>query len=314
MATTSSTRHTDLAQRRIGDIPVSAICLGGLSWSAHDFQIWRDDMKTIRDVNAVKDYDALGIKTIHAAIDNGVRLIDSAHAYTLVDHPGHSEWLITQALASHPQGGDVTVMTKGGLYRDGDDMVRDGRPEAIRAHCEASLEMLRRDQIDVYFLHHVDPKVPLTTTMKAFADLQEEGLVRYVGMSSVTMDQVREVSDILNLDVLMNPFSPFDQRHLDMVRHCEEHAIPFVGYSPLGGWRQLPGRGSVSSLAEAYPKAAAVAERLGISIHRLVLAWLIRLSPAFIPLVGAGRPETAVDSCKAMVVELTEADLAEIDF
>jgi aryl-alcohol dehydrogenase-like predicted oxidoreductase len=204
------------------------------------------------------------------------------------------------------------VVTKGGHYRDGNSAPVDVRPETIRLHCETSLKLLGVDTIELYQLHHPDPSVPITATMSIFAGLRDEGLIRQIGVSNVSVAQLEAARTVVPVASVQNRFSPFQQEHRDVLDYCTEHGIAFLAYSPLsGGSGLLPGPGR---LAKAFPAAARVAERNGISVQRLALAWLLALSPVLIPISGASRPETIRDSAAAAGVKLTPEELAELDF
>jgi len=276
--------------RLVGAREVSAIGLGGANWSFRD----GDD-----------DDD---VASIRAAVDAGVRLIDTARAYTKPDHPGHSEALIARALAGHPLGSDVLVATKGGHYRDGDTFPKDARRDTVRRHCETSLELLGVDRIDLYQLHWPDPDVPIATAMETFAELRDEGLVRDVGVSNVTIAQLDEARSVVPIASVQNSFSPFNQNDRPMVDYCAQNDIAYLSYSPLRAGAQG------ANLDERFPAAAALAKQKNISIQRLTLAWLLQLSPTLIPICGASRPQTIRDSLQAPTVALTPDDLSTLDF
>lgn len=284
-ATGSATEIT----RSIAGRPVSAIALGGASWPFSDMD------------------DEAAVRSIHTAIDHGVTMIDTARAYTRVDHPGHSEAVIAQALASHPRGAEVFVATKGGHYRDGDAFPIDARRDTVRRHCETSLELLGVERIDLYQLHWPDPEVPVEDAMRTFAELRDEGLISEVGVSNFSIDQLEEARAVVPIASVQNSFSPFRQDDRAMLDHCAEHGIAYLSYSPLRG-------AAHTNLDEAFPAAAALAKEKGISIQRLALAWLLRLSPAMIPICGASRPETVADSAQAATTSLSDDELAALDF
>lgn len=287
--------------RFIGNIEVSAVGLGGASWSFADYDPWVE--ATPHPVD-----DDLAIRTIHAALDCGIRLIDTARVYTTADHPGHSEALIARALASHPAGRTVLVATKGGHYRDGNDFPVDAKRDTIRRHCETSLRILGVDQIDLYQLHLPDPAVPMREAMATFAELRDEGVVRDVGVCNVSIEQLEEAMSVVPIVSVQNRFSPFHQEDRAMVDHCAEHAIAYLAHSPLGGGPP-PHGGRAAGLAASFPAATDVAKRRGISVYRLALAWLLSLSPTLIPLCGAGRPESIRDSALAAETLLSGDDL-----
>jgi aryl-alcohol dehydrogenase-like predicted oxidoreductase len=296
----------------IGDTAVSRVALGATGWSFTDLPIWRETINTRRSADEVDD--DLGVRTIHTALDFGIRIIDTARAYTRADHPGHSEALIARALATHPAGTEVLIATKGGHYRDGENFPIDGRPDTIRRHCEMSLECLGVDRLDLFQLHYPDPNVALGTTMSAFAALKTEGLIRYVGLSNVSIDELREAQDVVEIASIQNHFSPFNQDDRPMLAYCEEHSIAYLAAYPLGGIGISRERGWVGGLGSAFPAATEVAERRGVSIQRLALAWLSQLSPVIIPICGAGRPDTIRDSAQASALVLSNDELLALDF
>jgi aryl-alcohol dehydrogenase-like predicted oxidoreductase len=283
-----------VATRRIGDREVSAIALGSASWPFLP--------------GPTDEVDDLGIRAIHAALDEGVTILDTARAYTRADHEGYAEALIARALHNHPSQLRVLVATKGGHYRDGDRFPIDASREAIRRHCESSLQLLGVDRLELYQLHWPDPSTPMRDAMQTFTQLQDEGLIRDIGVSNVSATQFKEARSVADVVSVQNRFSAIDQSDRAMLDYCSEHEIAYLAYSPLGGTVSVP------RLAETFPGAAAVAARKQVSIQRLALAWLLHLSPMVIPIVGASKPETVRDSVRAMDVVLDADDLAELDF
>jgi aryl-alcohol dehydrogenase-like predicted oxidoreductase len=249
---------------------------------------------------------------VHAALDAGIRLIDTARSYTTATHPGHSEAVVARALASHPAGPETLVATKGGYYRSGDDFLIDSSPEALRKHCQTSLSLLEVDRIALYFLHVPDPRIPVGRAMITFAELREEGKVQHVGLSNVTIAQVDEAIDVVPVAAVQNRFSVLDTGDREMVDYCAERGIAYFAYSPLGSG---PALGNPrAALSTEFPEAAAVAERKGISTHRLALAWLLALSPTLIAVCGPTRPESARDCALAAEVSLTADEIESLDF
>jgi len=247
------------------------------------------------------------IRTIHAALDAGVNLIDTADAYAK-DHTdvGHNERLIAKALRGRRDG--VIVATKGGHTRNGEAWELDGRPEHIRAACDASLKALETDRIDLYQYHRPDPDVPYAETIGAFKELQDEGKVRWVGLSNASVEQVEEACSIVDVGSVQNQLSleytsPIDKGEVAL---CESRGIAFLPWSPLGGISKAPeaaaGHDPVSEAAEAH----------GVSPQQVALAWLLSLSPVVIPIPGASRPESIEDSVRAADLELTADELERI--
>ena len=183
--------------------------------------------------------EAEGVRVIHAALDAGVTLIDTADVYCLDQNDiGHNERLVAQALASwNGPRGRVLVATKGGLTRPSGRWERDGRPEHLREACERSLRALGRDSIDLYQLHAPDSKIRLEDSVGALADLRREGKIRLVGLSNVTVGEIKTAEAIVPITSVQNRLNPFFREALDggVVRYCAERGIGFLAYSPTGG-------------------------------------------------------------------------------
>ncbi len=290
------------SQRRIADLPVSALGLGGTAWSLEDL-LEPDERRRRTDED--------GVAAIDAALDAGITLLDTARAYTTATHPGHSETLFRRALSEYEGDRSAVVLaTKGGHYRHGDEFPVDASPEALRSDCTASRSLLGVERIDLYQLHHPDPEVPIKTAVGALAELREEGWIRHIGVSNFSLIQLDEALSVAPIASVQNQFSPLSQDDRPMVDFCAEHSIAYLAYSPLGGDPRLGG----ARLEEAFPAAAALASRRGVSPQRLALAWLLSLSPTLIPICGASRPASIRDSALAMALELSEEELAELDF
>ena len=246
------------------------------------------------------------IRTIHAALDAGVNLIDTADAYSRDERDvGHNERLIAKALRGRRDG--VIVATKGGHTRSGRAWELDGRPEHIRAACEASLTALETDVIDLYQFHRPDPDVPYAESIGAFKQLQDEGKVRWVGVSNANVEQLEEALGIVDVVSVQNQLaldftSPL---HKGELAAATERGLAFLPWSPLGGIGNADGTGDVSPVMRA-------AEQHGVSPQQVVLAWLLALGPTVIPIPGSSRPETIADSARAVELELTADELAAI--
>ncbi len=248
------------------------------------------------------------VRTVLAALEAGMDLIDTADVYCLEDADmGHNERLIAKALKQW-KGKRPLVATKGGLRRPAGAWTRDARPERMQEACEASLKALGVDVIDLYQLHAPDEKVPFAETLGALADLKKAGKIRQVGLSNVSVEQIRTALPIVPVATVQNRFNPFfrEAEKTGVLKACEELGIGFLAYSPVGGSRlhkKLPG----------HPVVRAVAQRLGTSPHGVVLAWVLAKSPNAIPIPGASRPESAASSVAAASVVLSSSDVAEID-
>src|SRR5256886_6851007 len=193
-------------------------------------------------LSTARDRDeARGVAVIRAALDAGAGLLDTADAYCHDDRDlGHNERLIARALDGW--SGDrsrITVATKGGMRRPNGAWQADGRAKHLRQACEASRRALGVDTIDLYQLHAVDPKTPLETSVRALAKLQEEGVIRDIGLCNVTVSQIRAARSLVRVATVQVSLSPLDNENLrnGVAEYCAEHGIRLIAYRPLGGER-----------------------------------------------------------------------------
>jgi aryl-alcohol dehydrogenase-like predicted oxidoreductase len=284
-----------MQQRTIGDVRVSAIGLGGMPMSIEG----RPDRQR-------------SISAIHAALDAGVTLIDTADAYHLhADEVGHNETLIAEALASYSADtSDVLVATKGGHLRPGDgSWTVNGHPDYLKQAVEASLKRLGVEAIGLYQFHRPDPKVPYAESVGAIRDLLDAGKIRMAGISNATPARIREAQEVLGgrLVSVQNQYSPAFLSSRPELDLATELGIAFLPWSPLGGIRRAGGLGSTHTPFQD------VAEARGVSPQQVCLAWLLATSPIVIPIPGSSRPETAKDSAAAADLVLTEAELAQLN-
>jgi aryl-alcohol dehydrogenase-like predicted oxidoreductase len=250
--------------------------------------------------------EAQSIRAIHAALDAGVNLIDTADAYCVDEGDvGHNERLIAKALKGRRDG--VIVATKAGHIRPGGAWEIDGRPEHIREACEASLRALDTDRIDLLQYHRPDPNVPYAETVGAFKELQDEGKVRWIGLSNCTVEQLEEALGVAEIVSVQNQLSlgytgPLAKGE---VGACTERGLAFLPWSPLGGIGKADSTGRVDPVREA-------AEAHGVSPQQVALAWLLAQGPTVIPIPGASRPESITDSARAADLELASEELDAI--
>ncbi len=238
------------------------------------------------------------VATVRAALDAGVMLIDTALAYTRAGVESYAEQIVARSLRGLMTGRPL-VATKGGHWRRGDSFPVDGRPDTLRAHCEFSLRTLETDRIDLYQLHHVDPRVPLPDSVGALGQLRQEGKIAAIGLSNVTVAQLDQALAVAPIAAVQNRLSYGDPGDLPMALACAERDVAYLAYSPFGG------------PAGPIPQAAlAVARRRGVSPHRVLLAWLRQQSPNIVPLAGASRPASIRDS--AARLDLTDQDLEDL--
>jgi aryl-alcohol dehydrogenase-like predicted oxidoreductase len=283
-----------MQRRTIGGMEVSAIGLGAMPMS----------------LEGRPDEDR-SIRTIHAALDAGVTLIDTADAYCIrLDETGHNERLIAKALATWSGDPDtVLVATKGGHYRPGDgSWQRDGRPEYLRKACDASLKALGVDAIGLYQFHRPDPKVAYEDSVGTLRELQDAGKVRMTGVSNADVDQIRLSMSILDdLVSVQNEYSPSFRSSEDELRLCAEEGIAFLAWSPLGGI------GRAGALGARHRRFDDVAAAQGVSPQQVALAWALAKAPNVIPIPGSSRPATILDSLQAAELQLSEDELAHLD-
>jgi aryl-alcohol dehydrogenase-like predicted oxidoreductase len=272
-------------------LAVSAVGMGGMYLS-------------IRDRPGEDD----AVRTLHAALDAGVTLLDTADVYCL-DHRdiGHNERLIARALRER-KGTSVVVATKGGLERPKGAWTRNGRPDHLRRACEASLVALGVGRIDVYQLHAPDPSVPLVESVAELARLRAEGKIAHVGLSNVTVREIDEARAVVPIVSVQNRWNPGHRAPESdgVLSYCSEHRIAFLPYSPFGG-------ASGAKALSRTGRLAGEAKRRGMSPHRLVLAWMLAKSPSVIAIPGARRVESIVDSAKAADVELSADDVIAVE-
>ncbi len=231
---------------------------------------------------------------IRAALDAGVRLLDTAHAY------GPSEALVAEALRAWP-GERPIIVTKGGLHREGELWKSDARAGTLRAQCEQSARLLGR--VDVYLLHAPDPAVALSTSVRALARLRDDGLVAGIGLSNVSLPQLKEALELAPLSAVQVALGAFHQGPFrdGVVAHCLRHGIVVQAHTPLGGLKRAKGLAKNAVLAR-------IAARHGATAQRVVLSWLVALG--ITPIAGARRVETARE---LVPLPLTEQDREELD-
>ncbi|GAA2447479.1 aldo/keto reductase [Streptomyces mauvecolor] len=256
---------------------------------------------------------ARAVATVHAALDAGVTLIDTADSYYAPGgEPGHNELLVARALASYGGATDhVLVATKGGRGRTGDGgWTVNGDPGHLRRAAEGSLKRLGVEALGLFQLHKPDPDVPFAESLGALRELAEEGKVRAVGISNADTGQIREARSILGdlLVSVQNRYSPAVRDGEPELRLCAELGLAYLPWSPLGGISRsaLDGPGG----PEARSAFHTVAEARGVSPQQVALAWLLTLSPTLIPIPGASRPASIRDSAGAADLVLTGEELA----
>lgn len=247
------------------------------------------------------------VRTIYAALDAGIRLIDTADAYCLDESDfNHNERLIAKALSGSSER--VVVATKCACRRPGGAWTVDARPEYLHEAAHKSLAALGVDCLDVLQLHAPDSRVPFADSVGALAELREQGKVRWVGLSNVTVSQIEQARKIVPIVSVQNRYNVEDRgvESDGVLDYCTRHGIAFLPYSPFGGTRGAPLLGTLGKLGDE-------ARRRRVSPYRLVLAWMLAKSPVVIPIPGARRPESIEDCAGAAELELSRADVEAIE-
>jgi aryl-alcohol dehydrogenase-like predicted oxidoreductase len=262
---------------------------------------------------------SIAIPGIHEALDRGITLLDTADIYApTFDTVGHNEILVREAYdswsATPEQKARVTFATKGGITRSaGEVWGRDGSLDHLLAASEASRERLQVDTIALYQHHRLDPALDLETQIENLGVLKDRGIIAAIGVSNYSAEQVQVALDILGtpsdggLVSVQNEFSPFYRQDKDVLDLCVSHGIAFLPWSPLGGSKR------VAELTSGdVPVLTEMARVKQVSVPRLVIAWLLALSPVIVALPGATRPDSVADSAAASEVALSAEEVATI--
>jgi hypothetical protein len=216
---------------------------------------------------------------LREADEAGLGMIDTAHTYS----GGDSERAIGEALSPEPYG--LVVATKGGYGGS-------ASPEALRAQIEQSLESLRTEAIDLYYLHRVDPETPLADSLGTIAEYRDAGRIREIGISAVTVEQIEAARELVPIAAVQNHYNVGERGHDDVVDYCEQNGIVFVPYYPVKG--------------DAPPVLAEIARSRDASPEQIALAWLLRRSPAMLPIPGTLSIEHLRENLGALDIELTD--------
>ncbi|WP_411107135.1 aldo/keto reductase [Streptomyces sp. cmx-4-9] len=236
---------------------------------------------------------------LRTAVERGVTLVDTADNYG----PELAEELIAEAL--HPYGEHLVVATKGGVVRTGPDRWHAaGRPEQLRAMCEASLRRLRVERIGLYQLHRFDPAVPMAEQLGTLAELRAEGKIRHIGLDTVTAQQLRQARESVPVASVQNPYNLLDRSSAEVLGLCEAHGIAFLPYHPLG---------SGALTRESAAAVTAVAAAHGAGPGQVALAWLLHHSRVLCPTPGTGSSAHLTENLDAAALRLTAREMALLD-
>ena len=273
---------------RLGDIRVNRLGFGAMRITGDGIWGEPDDARSARAV-------------LHRALDLGVNFIDTADAYG----PNVSERLIAEAL--HPYAAGLVIATKGGMVRSGPNQwQRNARPEHLRAACDASLQRLKLNRIDVYQLHAVDPAVPLEDSIGELARLQSAGKIRHIGVSNFSVEQLQRAQKLVNVVSVQNRYNVADRNSDDVLHHCEREKIAFIPWSPLAQRQQAAGTDSGAMAA-----LQRIAAQRHISLSQATLAWLLARSPVMLPIPGTSSVAHLEDNVAAASIHLTTSEMAQ---
>ncbi len=236
-------------------------------------------------------------RLLRRVVELGIDLIDTADSYG----PEVSENLIAEALSPYPDG--LVIATKGGLRRSGPGQwPRDARPERLKECCEASLRRLKLDRIDLYQLHSPDPQVPYRDSVGALRELQDEGKIRHVGISNVSLEQLAEAREIVEVVTVQNRYNLEDRRSEDVLEACASEQIGFLPWFPLATGRLAEPGGPLDRIAREHDATPA----------QIALAWLLARSPVMLPIPGTSSIEHLEENLAATCIELSADEVAEI--
>jgi pyridoxine 4-dehydrogenase len=241
---------------------------------------------------------AEAIRVLRRAVELGINFIDTADSYG----PGVSEEIIAEALHPYPAG--LVIATKGGYARPGPNQwVEDGRPEHLRAACEASLRRLRVDQIDLYQLHRIDPKVPVEDQLGALRHLRAHGKIKYIGLSEVSVKQIQHARTIVPIVSVQNRYSVTDRGSEDVLEYCEQEKLGFIPWFPLAAGR----------VSGSKSPTGRIAARWKASPSQVALAWLLARSPVILPIPGTSRVEHLEENVAAAELKIDANRMHELD-
>ncbi len=267
-----------------GDLSVRRLGFGAMRLCGRD--VWGEPS----DVAAAK-------QVLLRAVELGITLIDTADAYG----PDVNERLIADTLYPYPD--HLVIATKGGLTRPRREAwTRNGRPEHLRLACEGSLRRLKLQRIDLYQLHAPDPAVPLEDSVGTLADLQSEGKIRHIGVSNVSVDELRRARRVAPIVSVQNRYNISDRASEDVLRECEKLGIPFLPWYPLAAGSSARGGRALSR----------VAEQKGATPAQIALAWLLTQSPVLVPIPGTSSLKHLEENVAAAELVLSEQDLREL--
>ncbi len=237
-------------------------------------------------------------KVLRRAVELGVDFIDTADSYG----PAVSERLIGEALAPYAQG--TVIATKAGLTRQGPDRwLPVGRPEYLTQQVEMSLRWLKRDTLDLWQLHRIDAKVPLDESLGAIQKLQKEGKIRFVGLSEVSVDEIKQARKIVEIVSVQNEYNLGNRKSEAVLEYCEREGLAFIPWFPV----------AAGKLAQPGGKLDQLAKKHDATVGQLSLAWLLHRSPMMLPIPGTSSIEHLEENIKSVQLTLSDAEWKELE-
>lgn len=237
------------------------------------------------------------IRVLQRTVELGINFIDTADSYG----PHVSEELIAEALHPYPEG--LVIATKGGFERTGPNQwTMNGDPDHLREALEGSLKRLKLDRIDLYQLHRVDPKVPFEKMFTFLQSVQEEGLVKHIGLSEVSVEQIQKAQQFVEIVSVQNKYSVDNREWEAELDYCREQNIGFIPWYPLSAGN-----------TEALEKLSRIADRHQASVHQIALSWLLHHAPHILLIPGTSKVKHLEENVKAAFIRLSEEDLQELE-
>jgi aryl-alcohol dehydrogenase-like predicted oxidoreductase len=237
-------------------------------------------------------------KVLRRAVELGVDFIDTADSYG----PAVSERLIGEALAPYAQG--TVVATKAGLTRQGPDLwLPVGRPEYLTQQVEMSLRWLKKERLDLWQLHRIDPQVPVEESLGAIKKLQKEGKIRFVGLSEVSVEEIKQARKVIDIVSVQNEYNLGNRKSEAVLEYCEREGLAFIPWFPV----------AAGELARPGGKLDTLAKKHGASVSQLSLAWLLHRSPVMLPIPGTSKVEHLEQNVSAAAIRLSAEDCVDLD-
>ena len=237
-------------------------------------------------------------KVLRRAVELGVDFIDTADSYG----PAVSERLIGEALAPYAQG--TVIATKAGLTRQGPDRwLPVGRPEYLTQQVEMSLRWLKRDTLDLWQLHRIDAKVPLEDSLGAIKKLQDAGKIRFVGLSEVSVDEIKQARKIVDIVSVQNEYNLGNRKSEAVLEYCEREGLAFIPWFPVAAGKLAQPGGKLDQLARMHDA----------TVGQLSLAWLLHRSPVMLPIPGTSSIEHLEENIKAAHLTLSDTEWKELE-